>query len=364
MTTHAMVSWSLCLAAATAQVSGHQLAREVLPQANTSMDERVAAAVKSEILAHGVPSVSLAIMRDGKMLLERAWGLADMEKNVSASSSTTYPVGSVAKQFTAALLLKQVDRGRLTLTDSIGKHLQGLTPDIGTITIEQILNHTSGLKRSIIEPDTRFEDMSADSLLAVAVRDTLETNPGTTFTYSNAGYTVLGVLVEKLYGQSYAAVLNDEIASPLQLTTLSKCVEPKPSEATGYLRAPGGKLGVPPNPHHSQSLGASGVCATAADLVRWTHALHTGRVLSPASYQAMITPRGAAIASKYGFGLVVGPASWGPMAIVHGGQSLTGHVAELNWYPEHSLAVALLYNALPRVAGVAEVVPRIVLGVK
>ncbi len=116
MTKHATVYWSLCLMAATALVGGRPLVAAP-PQANAPLDERVAAIVKSEILAQGVPSVSVAVMRDGKMLLERAWGVADIEKNVAASDSTIYPIGSLTKQFTAALVLKQVDRGRLTLTD-------------------------------------------------------------------------------------------------------------------------------------------------------------------------------------------------------------------------------------------------------
>ena len=81
------------------------------------------------------------------MLVARARGLADVEKHVSGSRSTTYPIGSVAKQFTAALLLKQVDRGRLALTDSVGKHLAGHSAEVGAATIEQLLNHTSGMKR-------------------------------------------------------------------------------------------------------------------------------------------------------------------------------------------------------------------------
>lgn len=357
MKKHATLYWSLAAA-----LAGHQLAGATPRQANAPLDERVATVVKSRILTAGVPSVSVAVMRDGKMLLERAWGVADIEKNVSASTSTTYPVGSLTKQFTAALVLKQVERGRLALTDPIGKHL-AVPAEVGTITIEQLLNHTSGLKRAIIEPETRFENMSVESLLRQAAGGKLETKPGTTYAYSNAGYTVLGVLVEKLYGKPYAAALHDEIASPLQLTTLSKCAEPKPGEAAGYTLQPGGKAGPPPGLHPSQYLGAGGICATAADLVRWTHALHTGRVLSPASYQAMITPRGAAMESHYGFGLSVSPAPWGEMAIEHGGQSLTGHTAEVQWYPQHSLAVALLYNAYPRVPGVSDIVPRIVLDV-
>lgn len=380
MRKHATVYWSLCLVTATTLAVGHERAVSAASrmggrqsvgaaprQADAPLDDRVAAFVKSELLAKGVPSVSVAVMRDGKMLLERAWGLADIEKNVSASPTTTYSIASVAKQFTAALVLKQVDRGRLTLTDPISKHFAGLSPEVGAVTIEQLLNHTSGMKRPIIDPDRRFENISAESLLENATGSKLETTPGTTWAYSNAGYTVLGVLVERLYGKSYAAALREEIAGPLQLTTLSKCAEPKPGEARGYVRAEVGKPGPAPGMHHSQDLGPGGICATAADLVKWTHALHTGRVLSPESYQAMVTPRGAAIASRYGFGLSVGPAAWGDMAIVHDGQARgAAHTAELHWYPQHALAVAVLSNGFPLappLKGASAVVSRIVLGV-
>jgi CubicO group peptidase (beta-lactamase class C family) len=348
---HVIVCWSLCLLAATAP-----------GQSNAPLEERVAAMVKAEILAKGVPSVSVAVMRDGKMLMEGAWGHTDVDKNLQASTSTVYPIGSVSKEITAALVLKQVDRGRLALTDPIGKHLAGLDPEIGAVTIEQLLNHTSGLKGAVIEPDTRHAIMSVEALLAQAVRDKLETKPGSSFRYSNAGYTVLGALVEKLSGKSYAAALHDEIAAPLGLQTLRRCADPKPGEAPGYMNS-GGKLGPPPGPHHSQVFGAGGVCTTAADLVRWRHALHGGRVLSASSYTAMTTPRGAAVSGNYGFGLYVRPAQWGDMAIVGGGQALSGHTAELHWYPGQSLAVALLYNAAPRVPGVADLIPRLVLGV-
>jgi CubicO group peptidase (beta-lactamase class C family) len=370
MTKHATISWSLCLATAAVLVGGGQPAGAAPPQANAPLEERVASVVKSEILAKGVPSVSVAVMRDGKLVLERAWGVADVEKNLSASAATTYFIGSVTKQFTAALLLKQVERGRLALTDPIGKHLAGLSPEVGAVTIEQLLNHTSGMKRSAATPERRFENVTVDTLLEMAAGGELVTKAGTKHAYSNAGYVVLGILVEKLYGKKFGAVVQDEIAGPLGLTTLRKCAEPQLGDARGYELEPGpsttlrgGKADPAPGLHHSQLLGQDGLCATAGDLVRWTHALHTGRVLSHASYQAMITPRGAAVASNYGFGLSVNPAAWGDETIFHGGGSLTGNIAEVHWFPEHSVATALLYNVFPRVPGVSDVIPRIVFGV-
>ena len=344
----------LCLAAATALVSGLPLAGATPQQTNVPLDKRVEEMVKSRILAQGVPSVSVAVMREGKLLMEGAWG--------DATPATVYPIGSVSKEFTAALVLKLVDRGRVSLSDPIGKHLQGLNPELSGVTIEQLLNHTSGVPRDVRNPETRFESMSSDRLIQMAAGAKLATKPGAAFAYSNAGYMLLGALVEKAGGKPYGVALQDDIAAPLGLKTMTQCGDPKPGVATGYMLSDG-KLGPPPGMHHSQLLGAGGVCTTAADLVRWRQALHGGRVLSTTSYAAMTTPRGPAAAGNYGFGLYARPAQWGDWAIVGGGQALSGHTAELHWYPKQSLAVALLYNAAPRVPGVADLIPRIVLGV-
>jgi D-alanyl-D-alanine carboxypeptidase len=347
----------LCVATATVLAGGRPLAGPPL-----TLDQRVAEMVKSRILSQGVPSVSVAVMREGKVLMEGAWGRADVDKNLEASPATVYPIGSVSKEFTAALVLKLVDRGRVSLADPVGKYLQGLTPEFSGVTIEQLLNHTSGAPRDVRDPETRFESMSADMLIQMAARARLAAPPGTAYAYSNAGYMLLGALVEKVAGKPYGVALHDDIAAPLGLTTLTRCADPKPGVAIGYMVS-GGKLAPPPGMHHSQLLGAGGVCTTAADLVKWRHALHGARVLSANSYAAMITPRGPAVAGNYGFGVYSRPAPWGDMAIVGGGQALSGHTAELHWYPAQSLAVALLYNAAPRVPGVADLVPRIVLGV-
>jgi D-alanyl-D-alanine carboxypeptidase len=355
MTKHAPVYWSLCLISATALTAA-------APQGDAPLEERVAAVVKSEMLAKGVPSVSVAVMRSGKMILQRAWGLTDVDKKTPADISTTYQIASSTKQFTAALVLKQVDKGRVSLDDSISKHLLGLKPEFDPITIEQLLNHTSGLGNDYRDPAQRLEPRTPAQLLSLAAATSLANKPGTTFLYSNTGFALLGMLVEKLYGTSYAGALRAEIATPLGLT-LATCTDPKPGEATGYRRAENGTLAPPPGLHHSQMLGVGGICATPGDLVKWTHALHTGKVLKPATYTAMTTPRGVAAGSNYGFGSYVRPAPWGGLTITHGGQTTNGHVSELQWYPKESVAYAMLYNAAPRVPGVADLVPRLVLGV-
>lgn len=334
------------------------------PPSAAALTALVDSVVRAGLLTQGVPGVSVAVVRGNETLVQRAWGRADVASGRAADASTLYAIGSNSKQFTAALVLRLVDRGRLTLGDSIGRHLSDLRPEWRAITIEQLLNHTSGLQRSFVDKARIGEDLPGDSLIAQAARDTMAARPGTTFLYSNTGYLVLGVLIEKLYGKPYADALRDEIARPLGLTTLRSCGDVEAGgRPTGYLRSPDGTLSPPPALHPSQQLGAGGICSTAADLARWNRALHGGRVLSEASYRAMTTPRGVAIPQSYGFGLSVSPAPWGGPAMTHGGRDVTGFTSENGWYPADSLSVSILYNAFPHVAaGGTHIIAALALG--
>jgi CubicO group peptidase (beta-lactamase class C family) len=303
--------------------------------------------IGTDVLAAGMPSVSVVITRGGETLVERAWGDANVATGQKADASTTYQIGSVSKQFTAALILKLVDNGNLALSDSIGGHIAGLRPEWNAITIEQLLNHTSGLKGEFRQPQKRTEPRTTDSLITMAIADTLAAKPGTTFIYSNTGYMLLGALVEKRYGKSYSDALRDEIAKPLGLATLHFCDE-KGADASSYMRAAQARATPFPSFHPSQLIGSGGICATAGDLAKWNRALHGGRVVSVKSYTAMTTPRGAAAARNYGFGLYIRPAEWGSRMILHDGTT-AGYAAANVWLPDELLSVTVLYNAVPRV---------------
>ena len=323
-----------------------------LPSAATVI-ARIDSVVKADLLSRGVPSVSVAVVRGGETLVQKAWGRADVAGGRAAGASTLYALGSNSKQFTAALVLKLVERGRLTLGDSIGRHLSGLRPEWKSITIEQLLNHTSGLQRGGFVDMSRIEeDVSFDTIISRAAQDPMEARPGTKHIYSNLGYVILGALVEKLYGKPYEVALRDEIARPLGLASLRYCGDVEPGAvAAGHMLSPSdGALSPPPALHPSQQLGAAGICSTAADLAKWNRALHGGRVLSEASYRAMLTPRG--VAGNYGFGLSVGRVKWGDSIVAHGGQEPSGYVSENAWYPADSLSVTILYNSFPRIAAV------------
>ncbi|HEX8212201.1 MAG TPA: serine hydrolase domain-containing protein [Longimicrobium sp.] len=334
--------------------------------------ERFAASIDSfvqaEVLARGITGVSLVVARGDEPPIERSWGLADTATQRRADNSTAYRIGAISKQFTAALLLKQVDRGRLSLNDTIGHYLAGLKPVWNRITIEQILNHTGALPRDWRVMSRAGDDMPRDSLFAMAARATAPRWPaGAGFAYSDTGYMLLAVLVEKLYGKSYGDVLRDEIARPLGLATLGWCGDREVAGrvAKAYHRTPAGTLVAAPYIHPSQML-AGGICSSAGDIARWNRALHGGKVLSAASYAAMITPRGAAAtaAVPYGLGLYVRPTPGGGTVIVHDGTS-PGYTGENVWYPAEGLSVTMFTNTTGRLSSdinLTEAIGRIALG--
>jgi CubicO group peptidase (beta-lactamase class C family) len=312
------------------------------------IEARVDSMVRAYMAEKGPASMSVAISRGDEMLVQRAWGLADVATNRPATHATIYKIGSVSKQFTATLILKQVERGRLALTDSIGRYLTtGLRPEWGRLTIEQLLNHTAGLPRDFKREGRPEDEVSPDTMIAWAARDTMLFAPGTRHYYSNPGYLLLGALVEKLYGKPYRDALRDEITGPLGLRTLSWCTDPgkDPTVATGNNYLAPGKLEPAPYAHPSKSLGGGALCASAGDLSAWNRALHGGRVVSPASYTAMITPRAPSV--NYGFGLQTSkrPAPWGATIIYHLG-GIMGFSAENAWIPAESLSVTVLYNSI------------------
>jgi D-alanyl-D-alanine carboxypeptidase len=338
---------TLLLASMPVHLANAQLPAGTVRPTQAEFAARIDSVVRTDILPRGFPSVSIAVTRGGQTLLDRAWGVANVATGQRADASTIYRIGSVTKQFTAALVLKLVDRGKLALTDSIGRYVTGLRPEWNGITIEQLLNHTSGLPRGFIDPARVTEDMSSEARIAIAVaRDQLATKPGTAYGYSNTGYMLLSVLVEKLYGKPYATVLRDEVAKPLGLASLRECDDlPSGRAAAGYTRWSDGKHTAPNNQHVSQARGGGNVCATAGDVAKWNHALHNGRVVSAASYAAMTTPRGAA-ANRYGFGLFARKSIWGTPALMHDGAA-NGFYALNGWYPADSLSVTVLLSALP-----------------
>jgi len=297
-------------------------------------------------LGPDVVSLSIAVSRKKDVLFEGAYGMADMSTQRPATASTVYRITGTSMQFTAALVLKLIERGKIAIDDPIGRYLtMGLPPEWRPITIEQLLSHTSGLAGSITRDTPPHEPASSATLVAWASREPLKFTPGMSFSYSRVGYLLLGALVEKLYGKPYDVVLRDEIARPLKLASLGWCAGAGKDtlEATGYEDVSPNTRRPVANLHPSKELGAGSICATAGDLNAWTRALHTGRVLSSTSYTTFTTsiksPDRPAIAECCSM-------------VVHRNRAVyrltlhheDGFGAEIAWFPADSLSVTVLYN--------------------
>jgi D-alanyl-D-alanine carboxypeptidase len=315
---------------------------------------RVDAMARARMSEKRPASISIAISRRNEVLFQRAYGIADLATNRPATANSLYRLGGASVQFTATLVLKQVERGKLDLNDSIGHHLKtGLRPEWRSLTIEQLLNHTSGLPGSFTWDTPPEEPASTSTLIEWAARDTMRFAAGSRFGYSRVGYLLLAALVEKLYGKPYDTILREEIAGPLGLSSLGWCAEGHDSvEATGYQDVSPNNRRPVPRVHPSKTLGEGGICATAGDLAAWNRALHGKRVLSPTSYAAITTSIKSAdrpAVAECCFQVTNDPPFGALFLTLDGGE---GFATESAWFPAESLNVTVLYNSFgPGVMG-------------
>ena len=260
------------------------------------------------IATRGAPSVAIALVRGRDTITMRAWGKTDLEQDVAATPRSVYLIGSVTKQFTAAAVMQLVELGKVKLDDSIGTYLSALPVAWRVVKVRQLLNHTSGIPSyTSLGPvwERRWgEEMNPDTLVALTANVPMWFPPGTEWRYDNSGYIVLGMLIEKITGHSWGTDISERFAKPLGLADTHNCVATPivPRRARGYEVDGNGWVNTP-YLAMSQPFAAGAMCSTVGDLTKWNRALHTGHVVSPASYTLMTTPELAAVKSHYGYGL-------------------------------------------------------------
>jgi CubicO group peptidase (beta-lactamase class C family) len=302
-------------------------------------------------LACGVPSVAVAVVRGRDTLVMRGYGLANREAGRAAGPNTIYEIGSITKQFTAAAIMRLVEQGRIGLQDDLSKYLPDFPLQGHHVTIRQLLNHTSGIHSYTSSPAWRAtwaRDLPPDSIVGFVARDSFDFAPGTKWAYNNTGYVLLGMIIEKVTGKPYAAVLDELFFRPLALTQTGYCPSrtTDPRYAAGYsVRGPG----APAVPAEYLSLthpfSAGALCSTVRDYLSWQRALHGGRVVSAASYREMTTPDTLPGGGRhnYGFGLAVGALGTHRM-IQHGG-GINGFTTAQAYFPAETLSVVMFTNA-------------------
>jgi len=299
-----------------------------------------------------VPGASVAVVRGADTLLFRGYGYVDLEWMVPTpvDASASYEIGSVTKQFTAAAVLKLVERGLLDLDRDVTDYLPDFDTHGHEVPLRRLLDHTSGIQGYTEMPvfwtELSKEALPRDSLVALFEAEPFLFEPGRGQIYNNSAYFLLGLVIEEVSGRPYEEFLSTEIFEPLGMKGSYYCSERaiREGKAHGYDASPEG-LVVKAYLDHTWPYAAGSLCSTAGDLVRWNQALHGGRVLSPASYSSMTTPVPLLDGTPldYAMGLAIGERD-GVREISHGG-GINGFLTHGAYYPEDDLTVVVLQNA-------------------
>jgi CubicO group peptidase (beta-lactamase class C family) len=285
---------------------------------------------------------SVLVAQGDQVVFEKSYGGVNLEWNVPNSSLTKFRIGSMTKQFTAASILLMEERGKLSTDDFVKKFMPDAPPAWDKITIYNLLTHTSGIPSFTSFPDYRTSEATPTTPKGLVDRfrdKPLEFQPGEKWNYSNSGYVLLGYLLEKISGQTYADFVANNILKPLGMkdTGYDSNSAIIPHRASGYTPGPNG----PVNAGYIDMtipFSAGALYSTTHDLLLWEQALYGGKVLSAASLKKMTTP----YKENYGCGLMIQTAK-GHLRYEHGG-GIEGFNTEMAYYPDDKLTVIVLAN--------------------
>lgn len=295
------------------------------------------------------PAISVAVLRGSDTLVMKGYGDASVEHHRPATASTVYRIGSITKQFTSSEIMRLAQQGKLSIDDPITKYLPDVPTHGQTITIRRLLNHTSGIHNYTAEPSWRTtwgQSLTPRQIVGFVDHDSLDFKPGDKWSYSNTGYVLLGMIIEKVTGETYANYVTHDLFKPLGLTQTSYCPSrpTDPTFADGYSAQSGTAKPAEfldmTHPH-----GAGALCSTVRDLVKWQRALQGGRVVNAHSFALMTTPdtlnNGRPL--TYGFGLAAGKLG-GHRLIGHSG-GINGFTTASSFFPDDSVNVVVFSNA-------------------
>jgi CubicO group peptidase (beta-lactamase class C family) len=295
------------------------------------------------------PGAAVIVVRDGKPILRKGYGLANVELSVPISPEMVFRIGSVTKQFTAAAILKLVEAGKISLSDEIGRFLPEFPTHGKKITIEQLLTHTSGIKSVTgmpTWPSRMREDWTPAQIIAFFQNEPFDFEPGTKWKYNNSGYLLLGAIIEKVSGKKYEDFVAETIFRPLGMerTRYGSDAPIIPGRVEGYQRTPGGVVNAP-YLSMTQPYSAGALVSTVDDLARWQAALDKDGFLSAESRRRMWAPVTLpdGTATRYGFGW--GVWSYEGHAVIEHGGSINGFVSANMRLPDDRIYVAVLSNA-------------------
>jgi len=296
-----------------------------------------------------IAGAAILVFQKDKILLNNSYGYASLELGTPMPSDGVFDIGSVTKQFTAAAILKLVEANKLSLDDNFTEYLPFDTKG-RKVTIAQLLDHTSGMEADMGEEVEFFDMLTNQGLPHNAIVKMFKPKdfmfePGEALIYNNNAYSYLGLIIEKVTGQSYEDYLKETFFKPLGMnsTSFGSNIEVTKNKVDGYRYD---SLGIQQKNYLNYNLpySAGSLSSNTQDLLIWMKALHQGKILSAASYQSMITPRQLNDGSKLQYAkALVNYSDFGNDKIGHTG-GFSGFMTDTRYYPEEDLYIICLVN--------------------
>ena len=332
------------------------MAAVIFGVAITAKGDRVDDYIKAQIRNLHIPGISLAVVRNGRVIKSKGYGLANIEANSAATPKTVYEIGSLTKQFTAAAIMLLIAEGKISLDDKITRYFPEAPRTWNHITIRHILTHTSGIQNHVAVPgylnifktNLSFETTpTRDEILKEFYKLPMEFEPGETWAYDNTGYYLLGFIIEKASGKSYYQFLDERIFKPLGMgATRSTDILPiVPNRASGYEWV-NNKFENRPVLLPDIGFSAGTIISTVEDLTKWDAALYTEKLLKKTSLEQMWTPvlaNNVSLASfDYGFGWFID--NYRNHQIVQHSGGTPGFSSIIYRFPNDKLTIIILSN--------------------
>ncbi|WP_152538570.1 serine hydrolase domain-containing protein [Aquimarina macrocephali] len=296
-------------------------------------------------------SGSVLVAQKGKILLEKGYGYSNRENKIKSTSETVFDIGSITKQFTGAAILRLEMQGKLSVEDKLSKYISNIPVDKKDITLHQLLTHSSGFQSGIGDD---YERISTQEFIEEAFKRKLLFEPGTKFTYSNVGYSFLGIIIEKVSGMSYEEYLMKHLWKP---SGMDQTGYKKPSFkdiAVGYRKnkhwgKPTDKKWDVDGPYwHLKANG--GVLSTTQDMYKWHRALLGDKILNATAkskYYSKHIEEGEGAGSYYGYGWAIFPTPRNTELIAHnGGNGI--FFADMWRYLDEDITIIMMTNAVQR----------------
>jgi CubicO group peptidase (beta-lactamase class C family) len=332
--------------------------------ADTSAATQVDEVVAKDMAARHTPGASVAVIKDGKLVLEKSYGVASVELNVQATNATLYPLASTTKEFTAVAIMTLVEKGKIALDDSVRKYLPDLPASWAPVTIRHCLSHTSGLPDDVADDTVNVLPLAGTraDLMALLASKPVKA-PGASMVYNQTGFMLLGDIIARVSGMPYQTYINDRLLKPLGITglqwgdtwtlvpgraSLYTALQPTTDHSKLQLDAKGAPVPSTDGIHPFGSkiatewlLPAAGLNGNIDAVSSWEIALWTGKVIKPASLELMAKPYVMSDGKTGDFGLALMHDSQQGHQTVHTGG---GAAVWITTVPDQHLTVIVLTN--------------------